>query len=64
MLPAKDESLLCWWDALLLLDALLDALDLVRLLDIQLDLCPASQSKLRSVSSNARELCKFTYPCQ
>lgn len=38
LLSTKDETLLCWWDAFLLLDSLLDALDLVRLLNVELDL--------------------------
>lgn len=38
LFTAKDETLLCWWDALLLFNAFLDALDLVCLFDIQLDL--------------------------
>ena len=42
LLSTKDETLLCWWDALLLLDSLLDSLDLVRLLNVELDLYSTS----------------------
>ena len=43
LLTAKDETLLCWRDALFLLDTFLDALDLVCLFDIEFDLCGVSK---------------------
>lgn len=39
LLSTEDKALLCWWDAFFFLDTLFDALNLVGLFDIQLDLC-------------------------
>jgi hypothetical protein len=38
LFAAKDQSLLRWWDALLLFDAFLDLADLVVRLDVEFDL--------------------------
>lgn len=62
LFTAKDETLLCWRDALFLLDAFLDALDLVCLFDIEFDLCGVSKGEkgVRDVHQRGVRCCVST----